>query len=154
MSENLGLRRHTVRLVDHDSGWAAAYEELAAELAELTGIATERIAHVGSTAVDGVPAKPILDIALLASSRDEVEKVAARLSENGFVDRGAGEGSIGRLIVLEPEPDVRSAHIHILEESAPHWEDYHIFLALLQTDAEAKTGLFGREARPCPRIRG
>lgn len=138
MSLNLGLRRHTVRLVDHDPDWFVVFDELRARLSDLTGLTQDRIAHVGSTAVPRIPAKPILDVAVLAESRSEVLRVAAALAEGGFIDRGDGEGSIGRLLVLEPEPDVRSAHVHILEEAASHWDDYHLFLSLLRTDAEAR----------------
>lgn len=136
--ENLGLRRHSVRLVEHDPSWAASYAALAAELAEIVQLEPDRIAHVGSTAVQGMPAKPILDIAVRARGRDHVEEIATRLAAAGYVDRGDGDGSIGRLVVLEPSPSVRAAHIHILEEADPHWDQYHTFLRCLLEDREAR----------------
>ena len=138
MEGSLGLRRHTVRLVDHQESWAAAFDELAEDLVRITGLEPERIAHVGSTAIPGIPAKPILDVAVVAMTRDHVDDVAVRLAAEGYIDRGDGEGSIGRLVVLEPVPDVRSAHIHILEDADPYWDEYHRFLSLMLEDSAAR----------------
>lgn len=131
----LGLRRHTVRLVQHDPRWAEVYADVAAHISLWTSLAAERIAHVGSTAVQGIRAKPILDVAIRADSIEDADEIAARLAANGFIDRGVGEGSIGRLLLLEPEPEVRAVHVHIVGEA--HWKQYHDFLDGLRRDAKA-----------------
>ena len=134
----MGLRRRTVRLVEHQATWATAFDELADDIIRVTALPHERISHVGSTSVIGLVAKPILDVAILAESRAETIEIARLLAANGFIDRGDGEGSIGRLVLLEPEPDVRSVHIHILDRSQPFWDDYHRFRSLLRRDGEAR----------------
>jgi GrpB-like predicted nucleotidyltransferase (UPF0157 family) len=63
---SLGLDRGEVVLVDGDPRWAEAFVPLAAALARaLDGAAIE---HVGSTAVPGLRAKPILDVAVGVAS--------------------------------------------------------------------------------------
>ena len=49
-------------LVEHDLAWAQAYDEERQRIERaLAGLALD-IQHYGSTAVPGIPAKPILDI--------------------------------------------------------------------------------------------
>ena len=71
----IGLKRHLVRVVDHDPGWAALSacecEVLRRALGDLVG----DIQHVGSKAVPGLPAKPILDIAVAARTPDLVPAI-------------------------------------------------------------------------------
>ena len=69
LDASLGLDRGEVELVDGDPRWADAFAPLAAELARaLDGAAIE---HVGSTAVPGLRAKPILDVAVGVPSPSE-----------------------------------------------------------------------------------
>ena len=62
--ETLGLERGVVRVVDYDAAWPALF---AAESARLTRLLADgglpiALEHMGSTAVPGLPAKPVLDI--------------------------------------------------------------------------------------------
>ena len=65
-----------VEIADPDPRWPALYEAEAARLREALGPALRAIEHVGSTAVPGLAAKPILDI---MAAVDDVAEVAARL---------------------------------------------------------------------------
>ena len=56
----LGLNKKIVELVAHRSEWKRAFLEERARLVEALPAAVS-IEHVGSTAVPGLPAKPILD---------------------------------------------------------------------------------------------
>ncbi|MEX2284378.1 MAG: GrpB family protein [Gemmatimonadota bacterium] len=58
----LGLESGTARVVAYDEQWPRLFEHAAAELREALGPHALGIHHVGSTAIDGLSAKPILDI--------------------------------------------------------------------------------------------
>ena len=75
----IGLRRHTVRLVEHDSAWAALFEDEARRVRDAAGDLVVDVQHVGSTAVPGLPAKPILDLAIAASGSDSIPELVRRL---------------------------------------------------------------------------
>ena len=60
--EPLGLESGTVVVVSYDSRWVPLFEEAAAELRRAFGSQISEIHHVGSTAVPGLCAKPIVDI--------------------------------------------------------------------------------------------
>ena len=56
----IGLRRHTIRIVDHDPDWAALADEACRAVRYACGELLADVQHVGSTAVLDLPAKPIL----------------------------------------------------------------------------------------------
>lgn len=60
----LGLPHNVNFLVDYDPGWPAAFEAEKARLQGALGDLALGIEHYGSTAVPGLRAKPILDIAV------------------------------------------------------------------------------------------
>jgi GrpB protein len=60
----LGLAYGRVRLVDSDPRWPGAFRRLAAELRATLGELAVAVEHIGSTAVPGLAAKPILDVAI------------------------------------------------------------------------------------------
>jgi GrpB-like predicted nucleotidyltransferase (UPF0157 family) len=74
-----------VRVVPPDESWPARFAILADMIREALGSSALAIEHVGSTAVPGLPAKPIIDIDLtVADSRDE-ESYVPTLERAGFV---------------------------------------------------------------------
>jgi GrpB-like predicted nucleotidyltransferase (UPF0157 family) len=62
----------TVRLDAYDPAWPEIYARQADLIAIALGADVRRIAHVGSTSVPGLAAKPVIDIALeVPDSKDE-----------------------------------------------------------------------------------
>jgi len=65
-----------VRIVDYDSQWVDLFEREAARIRSVLAGSALRIEHVGSTAVPGLAAKPIIDIVLVVTdSADETAYV-------------------------------------------------------------------------------
>ncbi|MGF0114901.1 GrpB family protein [Promicromonospora sp. Marseille-Q5078] len=56
-----------IRLVAHRAGWADEFREESARLREALGVHVTELEHIGSTAVPGLVAKPILDLAARAA---------------------------------------------------------------------------------------
>lgn len=102
-----GRERRSIEIVEHDPAWAARYEELHDRLAgALAGIAL-RIDHVGSTAVPGLAAKPILDVQLAVEDPDCEAVIGPLLAPLGHAIR-----------VREPEhlmfrTAARDVHLHV-----------------------------------------
>ena len=73
-----------VVIVDYDPSWPARYDSVAERLRAALGEAVLALDHVGSTAVPGLAAKPVIDVDLtVADSADEAAYVAA-LESAGF----------------------------------------------------------------------
>ena len=70
----------TIVVVDYDPAWPAAFERLRAAIWPAVRAAADAIEHVGSTAVPGLAAKPIVDLDIVVRSGAEVPAAIARLA--------------------------------------------------------------------------
>lgn len=141
-----------------DPAWAARGSALCAELARLLApwLAPGRVEHVGSTAVPGLAAKPVLDV--MASMRDlsteTVSAVVPVLSASGwcFVPPELDVAAPWRRFFVLPDAEGRrrAAHLHLLPEGHPRWRAQLEFRDALRADpglaaeyAEVKRRLTG-----------
>jgi hypothetical protein len=118
---HLGLTHSQVRLVSSDPGWPEAFQRLAAELRAALGELAVAVEHVGSTAVPGLAAKPILDVAIgLAPGIDPIG-VITLLQPLGARFRGdKGDGG-GLLLVLEDRPAPPVADLQLVSHGDTQW---------------------------------
>jgi GrpB-like predicted nucleotidyltransferase (UPF0157 family)/quercetin dioxygenase-like cupin family protein len=77
-----------VEVVPYRREWALRFEELEAGLREAAGDLVLRIEHVGSTAVPGLPAKPIIDVDLVIAATTPFDAVRDALAPLGYVHLG------------------------------------------------------------------
>ena len=57
-----------IEVVAYDPAWPTAFEQAADHVERALGDRLERIEHIGSTAVPGLPAKPIVDIRVMVAT--------------------------------------------------------------------------------------
>jgi GrpB-like predicted nucleotidyltransferase (UPF0157 family) len=134
----LGLQYGTVRLVPTRAAWRAAATGLIADLRAVLGPAAQDVRHIGSTAVDGILAKPIIDLAVLLAEGTEPDRVVGALGSIGYDFRGdAGDGG-GLVFVLDVRPLVRVAHVHAIADGDGQWARYLAFVELLRADPAAR----------------
>jgi len=76
----LGLKRGTVKLASDHEEWARLFEIEKKKL--ITALSHDIIAieHVGSTAISGLPAKPVIDIRIAVSSLDKKMLISLKKS--------------------------------------------------------------------------
>jgi GrpB-like predicted nucleotidyltransferase (UPF0157 family) len=139
VGRNLGLDKSEVRLVPHDPCWVALGELECARVGELLGEAVDAVAHVGSTSVPDLEAKPILDIVVSVPDQTPIDEVVARLSSAGdyAYETNMGEHD-GGLFFVRGKGDVRTVHVHVVRRSSGAWDDYLRFRARLADDPEAR----------------
>lgn len=77
-----------VVIVDYNPIWPKQFETLRSSLANVLDGLALTIEHVGSTAVPGLAAKPILDIDVFLKSADELPLAIAALASIGYQHRG------------------------------------------------------------------
>jgi len=102
-----GREPATIRVVSYDSSWPGRFEAERLRLRSALGDQAGRIEHIGSTAVPGLAAKPIVDILV---EMDDVEDESSYL--------GALEAAGYRLRVREPghrmfRTPARDVHVHL-----------------------------------------
>jgi GrpB-like predicted nucleotidyltransferase (UPF0157 family) len=77
-----------VDVVSYDPEWPATFENIRVELAEiLRDVEVLAIEHIGSTAVTGLEAKPVIDIDVVVS-RDQLDAAIRVLEGSGYRHRG------------------------------------------------------------------
>ena len=119
----LGLERGVVRLVAYDPRWATLFLEESARLQPLLpqGVKLE---HIGSTAVPGLAAKPVLDILAGYESVAALPACIEVLVAAGYRHRGE-QGIPGREFFRKGEP--RAYHIHLAERGGGFWTEHLTF---------------------------
>jgi GrpB-like predicted nucleotidyltransferase (UPF0157 family) len=117
-----------IAVVPYDARWPALFDAEAVRLADLLGETAVRIEHIGSTAVRGLAAKPVIDIQISVPALDPATPYADPLE-------GLGYGSWRD--VHEPDhrfcrDEPRRHHIHLvvaggaIERDRPLFRDYLI----------------------------
>jgi len=135
----IGLQRGTVQVVAHHPDWRDLFERERRILQQHIGHLVLDIQHVGSTAVPGLDAKPILDIAVAVTSMAVIPQCVPLLCHISYIDRGDGGTNGGYLFVKESAPDVRTHHVHMVAKDDPQWHNYLLFRDMLRADQGLRT---------------
>ena len=121
----LGLKRGTVLLAPHETGWETYAAETMKRLRAVLGDAAVEMQHVGSTAVPTIQAKPIVDLAVAVRQLSDVEPLFPALEAQGFYHAAHcdNEGQI-LLVCGDLEEDTRTCHIHVVRAGSMEWRNY------------------------------
>jgi GrpB-like predicted nucleotidyltransferase (UPF0157 family) len=135
----IGLERGTVRVVPPDDEWPVAFAQERHCLCTRIGHLVLDIQNVGSTAVPGLAAKPIIDIAAAVASPAYVQRCRPLLIPLGYLDRGDRGRKGGYVFVRESAPEVRTHHLHMVAIDDPQWANYLRFRDRLRADVALRT---------------
>jgi GrpB-like predicted nucleotidyltransferase (UPF0157 family) len=135
----IGLEKGIVRVVPYHPGWQKSFAQERRILQEQIGSHVLDIQHVGSTAVPGLDAKPIIDIAVAVASPAVIAGCGQQLRDLGHIDRGDAGTEGGYLFVKVRAPEVRTHHLHIVAIDDPQWRNYLRFRDILRADATVRT---------------
>lgn len=108
-----------LRLVAAGREWTLRFSDERERLSAALGPAVIDIQHVGSTAVPGVYAKPILDIAVAIGSFESGHPLVPVLVGLGYEYRG--ENGIPRRHYFVRGTPLRTHHLHMLEMQSREW---------------------------------
>jgi GrpB-like predicted nucleotidyltransferase (UPF0157 family) len=106
-----GTRPRAIEVVAYDPGWPGRFAELGRELRAGLGEVALRIDHIGSTAVPGLAAKPIIDIQVSVAAFEPLEAFRVPLERLGYVYRADNPERTKRYF-REP-PGRRRTHVHV-----------------------------------------
>ena len=88
------------------------------------------IQHVGSTAIPGLSAKPIIDMQIAARSLDEMKVIAVPALQKIGYEYWADNPDAERLFLVKGMPpfgEKRTHHVHIFEPTSKHWMERILF---------------------------
>ncbi len=110
-------------LQSHDPSWSQEFRWLEEAYQRSLGALVCRVEHVGSTAIEGIAAKPILDIDLVIASEEDFPAAKEGLERIGYHHNG-DQGVPGREAFKQ------------LDEGVPHstkarrWMTHHLFVCV------------------------
>jgi GrpB-like predicted nucleotidyltransferase (UPF0157 family) len=129
-------RDEPIRLVEHDPGWTDAFAREVERIEARCPTRFVEVRHIGSTAVPGLIAKPVID--LLAGLRvpDELEAATSELVALGYLHLpGSAAQSPDRRWLLRIEGGRRTHHLHLVVHGSRAWRERVAFREMLAHDA-------------------
>lgn len=124
-----------VQLQAHDPVWARHFDSEATRLQALAPGTFLAIEHIGSTAVAGLPAKPVIDILAGVPSLEDVDALIERLCANGYTTSTEFNATLAdRKWLMRWRDGHRTHHLHIVVFDGVQWHDRLAFRDALRHD--------------------
>lgn len=108
-----------IRIVGYDPAWPAMAERELRRIAGAMGDVAVRLEHVGSTAVPGLAAKPIIDLQLSVAAMEPRERYVVPLERLGYLFAPAPESPDHHFFGRPPERP-RTHHVHVCLTGSEH----------------------------------
>jgi GrpB-like predicted nucleotidyltransferase (UPF0157 family) len=146
------VREEPIVLVAYDPAWPRLFEEERAQLKPvLAPWLAGAIEHIGSTAVPGLTAKPVIDI--MAAVRDLPSSAHAReaVAPLGYVYFPYRPDVMHWF--CKPSPARRTHHLHLVPVDSPLWSDRLLFRDYLRSSPGAAAEYAGLKVALADRYR-
>jgi GrpB-like predicted nucleotidyltransferase (UPF0157 family) len=117
---------------DYDPAWPRQFSQFAARVKAVLGAVVLQVEHVGSTAVPGLVAKPVIDMDVVLASPSDLAEVIRRLVGLGYVHEGE-LGIVGREAFRWPSGEARH-HLYVLIAGASELRRHLAFRDALRAD--------------------
>lgn len=113
-----------VVIVEYNPHWQTLFAEEAARIREVVGNDILAIEHIGSTAVPGLAAKPIIDLMVGVRSLLDGQRAISPLAALGYVYWRENPHPDRMFLVkgMPPYGTQRTHHVHIVEANGEFWE--------------------------------
>ena len=122
-------------LAPYDATWPAEFEAEAARIERACEGLPIRLEHIGSTAVRGLSAKPIIDILAGVPPRAKRADYVTAIKGIGYEHLGS-HGVPGRDYFRRGTP--RSHHVHLVSWSSAVWKEHLAFRDWLREHPETR----------------
>lgn len=132
-----------IELADYDPAWPLCFRREADRIHAALHDSVLRLEHIGSTAVPGLAAKPIIDILLVVPDSADEGAYLPALEAAGYVLRVREPDFFEHRMLRTPEKDV---HVHVFSPGAPEIERNLLLRDRLRAHA-AERALYERAKR-------
>lgn len=134
----LGLKKDEVILVPHEAGWKREFADTKEKILNHTSLQPHQIEHIGSTSIEGIHAKPVIDILIGVENLDSLEKdFFTGLKEAGFY-RLQVEREIVCAKFTDTTFETKTHFIHLVEWNKKKWHQMRFFRDYLNANEPVK----------------
>ena len=131
------MRTAKVIVLPYDAAWKDAFEAIKKEIKIALGDLIIGIEHVGRTAVEGLCAKPCIDIDVVIRDRSDLDAVVMELAKIGYIHEG-DLGIRGReAFRYEDKPHLMSHHLYVCAKDCAELHRHITFHEYLRAHPEA-----------------
>ncbi len=126
-----------IEICNYDPRWSVEFESERNRLMTLFPGAFLTIEHVGSTAVPGLAAKPVVDLVAVIDSMDAAESLVDALCANGYSTSAEFNATLkDRKWLMRYGLGGRTHHLHLVPAGSADLADKLRFRDLLRSDAD------------------
>jgi len=131
------MRTAKVTVLPYDRAWKDGFEAIKRELEEAVGELILGIEHVGSTAVEGMSAKPCIDIDVIIRDYSVFDAVVNRLENLGYTH----EGNLGiadrEAFKYTAKPHLKKHHLYVCPRFSRELHRHITFRDYLRSNPDA-----------------
>lgn len=130
-------QREVILVAPYDPSWPESFDQLCSRIWPAVSDVAIRIDHVGSTAVPGLAAKPIIDLDVVVEREGALPKAIERLEAIGY--EWVGDlGILGREAFRSPDSDkLIEHHLYLVVKDNRAHQDHWLLRDLLRSDPKA-----------------
>ena len=125
------INQRTIQLVEHNPHWKEQFEAEAKLIKKVFGSEMVALYHIGSTAIPGIKAKPIIDILGEVKDIQEVPSFNIPMSRIGYQAKGE-MGITGRQYFRKGKGILHTHHLHIFQTGHPEIRRHLAFVDFLK----------------------
>ena len=131
------MRTKRVIVVPYDKTWTSAFEEIKKEIESSVGDLIIGIEHVGSTSVEGMSAKPIIDLDIIIKDYSTFDAFVEKLNAIGYIH----EGNLGikdrEAFKYTDKPHLQQHHLYVCPQQSEELHRHITFREFLRSNPEA-----------------
>ena len=131
------MRTARVVVLPYDKAWKSAFEEIKSEIEYAIGDLTVGIEHVGSTSVEGLSAKPCIDIDVIIKDYSVFDAVVEKLNSIGYIH----EGDLGikdrEAFKYSDKPHLQKHHLYVCPQYSEELHRHIAFRDFLRSNPDA-----------------
>ena len=131
------MQTKKVIVLPYDEAWKSSFEAIKAELESALGDLSVGIEHVGSTSVEGMSAKPCIDIDVIIKDYSVFGATATALATIGYIHEG-DLGIKGReAFKYADKPHLMNHHLYVCPQNSEELHRHITFRDFLKSTPSA-----------------
>lgn len=131
------MRRKKIIVLPYNPAWKDAFEEIKGEIEAALGDLILGVEHVGSTSVEGLSAKPCIDVDVVIADYSVFAEVVRRLEAIGY----SHEGDLGirdrEAFRYSDKPHLLAHHLYVCPRDSRELHRHITFRDFLRSHPEA-----------------